>query len=516
MKFEQGELEARPGEDFEAAWMRTIDLLPPGGFKLRPKAARPHPVQEVAKALRACLLSKGFDECELPLLLEESEVEAARATEFPVIAPGLFYSATLPRAKADVNKHAQEIRKTAPTVTSEKLAALQQAFDNYTASSSPPSRLLEELVGLGLRMEQATRIASLLLALPRPESEPVVFRDSLASAWFRTVASLLEREPLPLQLFSTGVELRRDVPHPAFSASFIIVDENVSLEDGNALAASLLKQAGFAEPRFDKRAVTSKLFVPGTEMSVVIAEHDIGTAGMLSPIALAKNGVPFPVFAATLSIDRLAALKQGLPDPRYVVFPQFSSDWVLSDKDVADLLTVKERPSAAWAKNLAAHIVKTCELYNRQQAPCEFRVAEQEFEDMKVQAWLTSEEGTLAGQDFLNELFVINGSFVTLPPQPGADEPEAAREARARGVRTGIKPLAAFADMVAARIEADPLKPQSFSVGVAKDPADVNIFVPEVVRNYSRAKKTKLELDARLFVNVETRVKRMWRHVQPR
>ena len=168
---------------------------------------------------------------------------------------------------------------------------------------------------------------------------------------------------------------------------------------------------------------------------------------------------------------------------------------------------------SSWGRELSSKIVKTCELYAQHPAPCEFKLLEKEVGDNKVEAWLTAEEGTLCGRDYANEIFVFDGNVVS---SPAMGSTPLQKQVVSRGRRTGISFVKAFADYASFLVESDPAKPQRIELSSASDPSDANIVVPELVRRFIESKGKALDVSGDVSIAVESRVKRLWTHEQPR
>lgn len=84
-------------EDYEKAWKETAKILPlkGGAFKLR-RMGKPNPIFEVIEKARHILLEMGFEETELPLIVEEMEVQRQYGPEANIILDRCFYLAKLP------------------------------------------------------------------------------------------------------------------------------------------------------------------------------------------------------------------------------------------------------------------------------------------------------------------------------------------------------------------------------------------------------------------------------------
>ena len=124
------------------------------------------------------------------------------------------------------------------------------------------------------------------------------------------------------------------------SASCAIVGEDITLDDGKAIAEGLLSQFGFTDFQFRPDEKKSKYYTPETQTEVY-AYHpklkewlEVATFGIYSPIALSKYNINVPVMNLGLGVERLAMINHNYDDVRKMVYPQFYEQ-TLSDRDIA-------------------------------------------------------------------------------------------------------------------------------------------------------------------------------------
>lgn len=532
MRWDSREIKALARNDYEKAWMRTIDLVAKQGeFRTR-KEGKELRVYGLMQKIRATLIKNGFNEVSLPVFVDETDVYAQHGPEAPIALERCYYLASLPRPAVTItDEKAAEIKRIAPSMDEKKIRKLQSLFHEYKKGSVESDALIEEMVTrLGVRMEQATAIIELFPQFKemKPSPTTTTLRSHMTSAWFETLAALSCREPFPIMAFTFGLEFRNeqvvDATHlrAHYDASCVIMDENVSLEDGQSLVKKLLGELGFADIKFKKKKATSKCYIPGTEYKVLTRTSsgqstEIAGMGLYSPIALSNYGLEVPVFNMDFGIERMIMTLDGEADARPVLYPQFYGNWVLDDKKISGLVHVEERPATPLGREVSNKIIKTCELYGMQPSPCEFKVLEKEVGDNKLEVWVAASEPstTLCGQAHLNELYVSDGNIIAIPPSGSEDKP-LVREVKQHGTKTGIRFLNAFADYCAARIEREPDKEEEFIVKNVVSGADVNVNIPAIVQRYAKSKNKSISIKGPLFMTVRTRVKRMWRHEQPR
>jgi O-phosphoseryl-tRNA synthetase len=218
----------------------------------------------------------------------------------------------------------------------------------------------DDLVGeiaKALGTSDATVSAVLENAFPefadlRPEATSRTLRSHMTSGWFLSLSELHAKRSLPIKLFSVDRCFRREQAEDAarlmsyHSASCVIMDEEVSVEDGKAVADGLLSRFGFQKFRFQPDEKRSKYYTPGTQIEVY-AYHpalvgsatkyqsgwvEVATFGIYSPTALAQYDIPYPVMNLGLGVERIAMIEYGSQDMRALSYPQFQADWSLSPR----------------------------------------------------------------------------------------------------------------------------------------------------------------------------------------
>ena len=513
MEWLSSDIAAEAAKDFDSAWMQSIKLVPSGGYQPK-KRGRPHIEGELIKQLRSAFLEAGYDETMLPSLVGQESLSDAFGPEEGLASSDTFALTALPRPRRELGaSELGPIKKIAPTFNMERLAILSGLIEAYSKEEFNSQRLLSLMVErAGIRMEQAVKISNLLFGSQQKGVPTHLFlRHGISYSWFPTLAALSKKQPLPLQLFSIGPSFRRGEMKESSFASGAIMAENVSNGDGKESLSRLFKPIGIT-PNFEKSPATSKIFIPGTEEAISASGLRLGRMGLASPIALSAHGLEFPTLIFEFSIERLAvALGLGHSD-KEVRYPQFFGEWEMADSEIADLIRIGQKPSG-WGKEISNKIAKTCLLYSSQPAPCEFRVFEKEVGEHKLEVWLVSDAGTLCGKDFNNEVYVYNGNILSTPAMP---DTALGKNAVSKGIRTGITLVSAFSDYAAALIEASPTKPREIAVKQAGDASEANIVVPKLVRDYVKSKGTALSVGGELGLKVVSRVKRLWRHEQPR
>ena len=170
------------------------------------------------------------------------------------------------------------------------------------------------------------------------------------------------------------------------SASCVIMDPDVNVEHGKAVAAGLLKQFGFSQFRFQPDDKRSKYYTPDTQIEVY-GYHpalkgsntkykdgwvEIATFGIYSATALAQYDIPYPVMNLGLGVERLAMILYEAKDMRDMVYPQFTEEWTMTDAEIARLIGMEKHPQTKEGHEIAMAIIATAERNGMAPSPCRF------------------------------------------------------------------------------------------------------------------------------------------------
>jgi O-phosphoseryl-tRNA synthetase len=215
-----------------------------------------------------------------------------------------------------------------------------------------------------------------------PVSSQNTLRSHMTSGWFISLSEMCEYRKIPMRLFSVDRVFRREQAEDAtrlmayYSASCVMADENVSIEDGKAVASGLLSQFGFSNFMFRPDEKRSKYYVPDTQTEV-FAYHpklvgsktkykdgwvEVATFGIYSPSALSQYNIPYPVMNLGMGVERLAMILHDSSDVRALVYPQFQykTNWVMSDSEIASMIFVEDAPATGTGTKIQEAIVRTC------------------------------------------------------------------------------------------------------------------------------------------------------------
>lgn len=511
----------RAERDFEATWRETGSLVGGKGVFRAGKRGSPHVLVETINRLREIYLDLGFDEVVNPMIVDEADIYKQYGSEAPAILDRCYYLATLPRPDIGIgSKEVEAIRRAGGPVDEESLSRLRGTLHDYKKGKIDGDDLVEK-VSEALKVDDVVALKILNEAFPqfrRMEPTPTrqLLRSHMTSAWFLTCAAVQHKLERPIMLFSIGLRARReqqeDAKHLKFhhAASSVIMDEEVSVEDGKMVAVEVLKRLGLKEVRVERKNVTAKYYAPGSEYEVfaklgALEWFEVVDFGLYSPVALAKYGIEYPVLNMGIGVERIAALLYGYSDVRELSYPQFYGEWVISDAALARQIRFVEEPRTEEGKAVEAAIVRALEENRDANSPCEFLAYEGTVggRKLRVKVFEPDPNVKLVGPAAFNEVVVYNANVLGVP-EKGMEGVKLVQEARDKGIRTGIRCVDAVAKAAAARIERD--GEMELRVRMAKLLSDINLRLTDVGIRYITSKGGKIDVRGPVFVGVYSRL----------
>jgi O-phosphoseryl-tRNA synthetase len=378
---------------------------------------------------------------------------------------------------------------------------LQTTFRNYKKGEIESDNLIEELIaGLGITDYQATELLDKVFPEIK-ELQPVpsnkTLRSHMTATWFHTLAALQDKASFPVALFSVGPryrnEQREDARHLRVhhSASIVVMDPEMSLDAGRSITKDIMQQYGFSDIKFETKIATSKYYAPGQEQELFVKHKgtwlEIADIGMYSPVALANFDIKYPVFNAGFGIERLGMLIYEIDDVRKLAYPQFSVT-EYSDEDIAKSITCITSPQTARGQKIAQAIEETARKHKDEIAPCEFVAWKDKSIEVKVVETETGKR--LIGPAGFNEICVANGTIYS--------------DVVPSGIHTGINYMRAIAMGAAAAIESshDNL---TYQVKGIRHLSDLNLQIPEAVRQHIEGQRKKIKVGGAVFVAIESK-----------
>lgn len=498
--FDLNKIRSLAKTDFTEAWMSTAKLIPTHTKLSLDRKGKPHLLRESIQKSRDILLNLGFDEAENLTILSDIDVVKQYGPEARLILDRAFYLAELPRP--DIGLSAKRIAQAKKIAGEIDIEGLQSILRSYKRGEIEADNLIEEfVVGLNVTDRQATELLDKVFPEVKklhPIPSDKTLRSHMTATWFHTLAALQDKASFPLGLFSVGPryrnEQREDAHHLRVhhSASIVIMDTEMSLDAGREITEEIMKQYGFSEAKFETKTATSKYYAPGQEQEVFVRHGgdwlEVADIGMYSPIALANFDIRYPVFNAGFGIERLAMILYGIDDVRKLAYPQFSIA-EYSDEEIVKSITYIASPKTARGRKIAKAIEEVAQRYKDEIAPCEFLAWDDEFIEVRV---VENEAGKrLIGPAGFNEICVAKGTIYS--------------DIVKSGTYTGVNYMRAIAMRAAASIESsdDDL---TYQVKTVKHLSDLNLQIPDYIRQHIESKQKKIGVGGAVFVTIEAQL----------
>lgn len=526
MKFDTGEFKERKKLDFEGAWHDGPKVItPPSPEKIYPrysyKRAAVHPIFDTIAKLRAAYLSMGFDEAMVPVFIDEQDVYRQFGPEALAVLDRVYYVGGLPRPNVGISREKlDEISKITGSPIDEKTEEkLMKCFHSYKKGKFDGDDLTHEM-SVALNVDDGVVVHILDTVFPEfkelaPESSRTTLRSHMTSGWFLSLAEMWEKRPLPIRMFSVDRCFRREQEEDAthlrtyHSASCIVAGEDVTVDEGKAVAEALLSAFGFTEFKFQPDEKRSKYYMPETQTEVY-GKHpvhgwvEVATFGIYSPAALSEYGVGVPVMNLGMGVERLAMVLSGASDVRKLSYAQLYPP-VYSDSQLSKAVGIREEPISIEGRRLVSAIMETAAPNADAESPCSFSAWQGELFGRLVEVFVeeSEENSKLLGPAALNEVFVKDGAILGVP------DTEKFAEVRSLGTSTGISYLYSVANLAAARIEEAARFGEGTTVTVkmSKHPSDVNLKIEEYGLRYVTDNKRKMDLRGPIFMTVRSEIR---------
>ena len=486
-----------------------------------------HPLSEVVEKLRHTYLDLGFREIYNPIFIEEKEIYKQWGNEAPTILDRCFYLATLPRPDIGISQDKLDLLKRIGfALEQDKKTMLQNVFHNYKKGLFDAEDLISKLAeALSIDEDKASIILSVFPELKekRANITNLTLRSHMTSGWFLTLKEFQNQE-LPIKFFSIDLCFRREQALDAthlrsyHSASSVIMDEELSLEDAKHVAEGLLKLFGIEEIRHVRKKRSASYYEKDTETEVfarIKSQEDwveVADFGLYRNNVLKKYGIMNPVLNLGLGAERLAMAIYGFSDVRKLVYPQFYAQLELSDLEIASSIAIDKVPRTEEGKNLQFAIVKACETYGDTPSPFEYAVYDGQMLGRRVTVKLIqNEEGKrLLGRAAFNEIVVYNGDILGIPKEDKVlSKTELIKEARERGVPVGIRYVDSLAAFVANGVEESiELGKKEFVMkrAMTSTSGELNIKVKEDALRFITSKNKKIDLRGPVFMMIKAQI----------
>jgi O-phosphoseryl-tRNA synthetase len=466
-----------------------------------------HPVQNLIQEVRTIFLRMGFDEVENPVFIPETDIYKQYGEEAPIILDRIYYLAALPRP--DIGLESTVVQKIKEISTNIEIAKLKKILKSYRAGSIESDNLVEKMMKkLNISYKNAIQLTELFTDFKNlvPESSKTTLRSHMTSAWFRTIAAIQHKIPMPIKLFSIGLRFRREQKMDAqhlrvhYGASCVIIDRNVDIEYGKKITKTVLKKLGFSDVKFIRKDVTSNYYEYGTEYEVFSNNIEIADIGMYSQTALKNYSIDYPVFNLGFGLERILMVRQRYKDVREIVYPQFYSKWKVTDGEIAKSITFIKIPKTDIGKEICRAVRTACVKYKDKKTPCKVLAYETKYRNKKIKVFIikTEKNKKLCGSALLNEIIVKNGSVYGLPRS------EKFKDYFLNCAETKLHYIDAFAHLVGAEMEYRIQSCESFKIDIkmVKHLSDINLKIAEHARKYIIDNAKKIDVKGPMFISV--------------
>ncbi len=514
-KWNSKEIAERAKKDFEKTWLETKALIPEKSEARYPAATgKPHVLFQTVQELRKAYLRLGFEEVVNPIFIEDKEVRRQFGSEAAAVLDRCYYLGGLPRP--DVGLSDEKIEKIKRLGISAKKESLQGLLHRYKKGEFGGDDLIYKIAdALNTDDVLATKIINEVFPEFRalePGSSRVTLRSHMTSGWFLTLEKLIGRKPFPIKLFSVDRCFRREQAEDAMhlrthhSASCVVVNEEVSVEDGKAVAQRLLSNFGFEKFKFKLDKKRSKYYAPDTQTEVYGYSASSGwvelaTFGIYSPVALSRYKIEFPAMNLGLGVERLAMVLHGYRDLREMVYPQFYAEWRMSDEELASLLRIDRIPSSKEGREIAEKIIKAAKNHGDEESPCEFLVYSGKIFGSEVSVKLVEREKgkKLLGPAAFNEIYILEGSICGNIRAEGASA-----SVRKPKYIDGIANLAAYEIEKGIAAGRDKIV---IRVPIVRSLSDINFKLDEVALRYITTYSRSIDIRGPVFITIEAEIK---------
>ncbi len=532
MKFNPDEIKEAAKADFDTAWNEGKKYVSNPGIndkypRFTLKYGKPHPVFDTVQRLREAYMRLGFEELMNPIIVEDRDIHRQFGYEALAVLDRCFYIGGLPRPNVGISdERIGEIRNILGDMPDEGIEKIRQILHSYKKGDIEGDDLVPEIAS---EVKVPDSKVAVMIDHVFPEFKSLVplcsqntLRSHMTSGWFISLGEMVDYCRVPLKLFSVDRCFRREQAEDAtrlmayYSASCVIMNENVSIDDGKAVAAGLLSQFGFSNFTFRPDDKRSKYYIPDTQTEV-FAYHprlvgsktkyndgwvEVATFGIYSPSALSQYNIPYPVMNLGMGVERLAMLLHDSMDVRALTYPQFQykTNWVMTDTDIASMIYVEDTPATGTGKEIQDAIVRTCEVHGNTPSPCEFIGWKGQMFDKNILVKVVEpEENTkLCGPAAMNEIISFRNDILGLPRTSRWSE------AFKNGVSTGIRYIDAFAARCAKEIEDAVQKGRGWEtrVRIIKVPSEINVRIDPIVQRYITGLKKKIDKRGPVFTTV--------------
>ncbi|MDI6703503.1 MAG: O-phosphoserine--tRNA ligase [bacterium] len=483
---------------------------------------REHPVCNLIQRFREIFLRFGLNEVINPVIIDERDVYLQYGEEAPLILDRVYYLAALDRPDIGLSKERLErIKEIIPDFDIRKREILQGIFRRFKEGKIESDDFVEVLVHeLSIMEYQALDLIDIFPEFRelRPVPTKKTLRSHMTALWYKTLASLQDRDELPIRLFSIGYRFRREQRQDARhlfesnSSSIVIMDPKFSLKDGFSLTSNILKELGFT-CNFKQKDVTSHYYQEGTDTEVYIdyegEEIEVANLGFYSKRSLSNYGIRYPVFNVGFGVERLAMVLSGIHDIRALVYPQFCKEEILMDEEIAKTIGLEKEPKSTEGKELVNDLIDSAISNRNKIGPVEVLGFEGRFLERDIKVWIYNwDEGKeLLSKATFNEVWVYNGSIAGLPKKEKVDHiPESFLKIYENGINTHLRFIDLIIKRFVSELEINIKKGErscDLRFKMIKGPREINLKIPDRIYQYISSHNKKILIGGPLFFGIK-------------
>lgn len=534
-----------------------------------------HPVHELRQKLREILLNSGFNELESQYFIPERDIFEQYNSRSGLVLDKTYYLAENKKQKIDIEP--EQIQQLQDLKTDSEFDHKQfvEILNEYNENKIEFYQLFLRFISdLGLNNNDLNKIIEVFpqLCAVNPRLTHTTLRSNMGLSWLTTLAAIVDKENLPVKAFSMGIYFKREEKQSEshllshYGASCIIMDDEITVNNGKVIAEEILYQLGFEELEFKGLDRTMQLGLSFKELEVYCNNLKIATCGRFSKKTLKKFGIDIPILYINFGLERMVMVQKGIDDIRELMYPQFYKAWKLTDQDIAMAIQYIQTPITKLGSEIATNLYNVCLNNLNKISPCEFTVwegiikiqsgkpndekhvvgsdnegkteiksnsitiVETSNDDLTgsansaddnvdaklsgvdkkrliVKVYKKEKDSKLCGPAALNEIVVKKGDIYGV--QNLNQSPE-----MAGAIKTNISYLAAFSKLVGNIIETklfegiteDILEIKS---GIVKDMEEINLQLDGRAVRYIMTNKKKIDVRGPMFVNVEYRLEKL-------
>ncbi len=547
MIFDPLEILSKKKENFENEWYNSKKYIQNleinmGYPRLEFRYGKPHPIYDTINKLRDTYLRLGFTEVMNPIIVDEKEVQKQFGHESLAVLDRCFYLSGLPRPDIGISDFQINKIKNILKIENNNLlnfiTILKDIFHEYKKGTIEGDDLVYEIsnrsnISDGMIIDILNEVFPEFQKLI-PISTKKTLRSHMTSGWFITLSKLIEIKNPPYYLFSIDRCFRREQKEDPsrllsyYSASSVIMDENVTIDHGKAVAESILTQFGFEKFIFKPDSKKSKYYAPGTQIEVY-AYHpllknnndskyndgwiEIATFGIYSPCSLSEYNINCPVMNFGLGVERLSMILYKSTDMRLISFPQFvqSTQWNMSDIELCKQISLIDKPISIEGNEITNSIIETVKKYHSFSSPCEFNVWNGVINNKNVCVSIFErEENTkLCGPACFNDIIVYDGSIYGVS---NLSHKKYKYMYENDSSKTNFTYLNSIANKISKEIEdltKTDIKEKEYKFKMVKSLSDINLQLSNLGVKYITSQNKKIDVRGPLFINIKVTTKKM-------